>query len=86
MRVGLLPYKNSAMTASLSAATTSTDNILILGDWSAYCVVDRLGGVIVPVPVVMGANRRPTGEQGFAFWWRTGADTTDPSQFRSLQA
>jgi HK97 family phage major capsid protein len=78
-------HRVSAMQSSLSAATASSDNILVIGDWSRYLIVDRIGMEVVPA-VVYGANRRPTGETGFTAWWRVGSDTTDASQFRLLVA
>jgi HK97 family phage major capsid protein len=80
-------HQNSAMTASLSAATASNDDILVIGDWSKYVIVDRIGMEIVDVPVILGANKRPTGERGWACWWRTGADVTGTADsfFRMLR-
>jgi hypothetical protein len=37
------------------------------------------------VPIVIGANRRPTGESGFACYWRTTSKTVVPDAFRMLR-
>jgi hypothetical protein len=56
------------MTASLSAATAKTDSTLVLGDWSRYLIVDRIGFEVVVNPAVIGTNRRPTGELQWIGW------------------
>ncbi len=84
--LGAPVYRSSSMTSSLSAATASTDNILILGDFSQFLIVDRIGMETVYNPLVIGTNRRPTGEVGWGCFWRVGSDTTDPGAFRMLQA
>lgn len=75
------PYHEaSEMTGTLSAATASNDDVLVLGDFRNYTIVDRVGLVIAYEPLVKGANRRPTGEVGWYAWWRTGgaiSGTTD---------
>lgn len=85
--VGRGAYESSAMQAApLSGATASTDYILVLGDFSQYLIVDRIGMEVVYNPLVIGSNRRPTGEVGWAAFWRTGADTTVADAFRMLVA
>jgi HK97 family phage major capsid protein len=78
-------FKSSSMVSSLSAATASTDNILVLGDFSQFVIVDALGSQLRYVPTVIGTNRRPTGEVGWISFFRTGSDCTDTSAFRLLQ-
>ena len=89
--LGRSTYQSSAMlnasgAVGLSSATASTDNILILGDFSeGYLIVDRIGMEVVYNPLVLGSNRRPTGEVGWAAYWRVGADTTNAKAFVMLQ-
>lgn len=45
--IGYNTYQASDMTSSLSAATASTDNILVLGDFRNYLIADRIGMSIV---------------------------------------
>ena len=73
------------MTSSLSAATASTDSVLVLGDFTQYVIVDALGSTILFDPLVKGSSRRPTGEVGWVSFFRTGSDATDTSAFRLLQ-
>jgi HK97 family phage major capsid protein len=72
--------ENSSMDSSLTGA--AADYLLLSGDFSQYAIVDRLGTSIVPVPVVVGANFRPTGSRGWYLHWRTGADVLVGDAFR----
>jgi len=84
--VGAPVYKSSSMTSSLSSATASNDDILVLGNFSRFLIVDAMGLETVYNPLVIGANRRPTGEVGWAAFWRTGSDVLDTGAFRMLRA
>lgn len=44
--------------------------------------MDRIGTSIISVPVIVGAARRPTAEQGFYMHWRTGGDVLIADAFR----
>lgn len=84
--LGRSTYQSSAMPAApLSTATASSDDVLILGDFSEYLIVDRVGMEVVYNPLVLGAQRRPTGEVGWAAFWRVGADVTNADAFRYLR-
>jgi HK97 family phage major capsid protein len=84
--LGRSTYQSSAMPAApLSSATASSDDVLILGDFSEYLIVDRVGMEVVYNPLVLGSNRRPTGEVGWAAFWRVGADVTNADAFRLLR-
>ena len=72
--------ENSAMDGTLTASTA--DYLLVSGDFQQYAIVDRLGTSIIPVPVVVGANFRPTGSRGWYLHWRTGGDVLVPDAFR----
>jgi HK97 family phage major capsid protein len=72
--------ENSSMDGTIAAGSTS-DYVWLSGDFKQYAIVDRLGTQVVPVPVVIGANRRPTGERGWYLHWRTGADVLIPTAF-----
>jgi HK97 family phage major capsid protein len=85
--LGRPTYTSSSMTAApLSSATASTDDILILGDFrQGFTIVDRIGMEIVYNPLVMGANNRPSGEVGWAAFWRVGSDCVNADAFRMLR-
>jgi HK97 family phage major capsid protein len=65
-------YESSAMT---NLNTVGAKN-LILADLSQYVVVDRLPTVVVYEPLVFNATPLPTGQRGWLFYARVGADTT----------
>jgi HK97 family phage major capsid protein len=84
--LGRPTYSSSTMTAGpLSSATASSDDILILGDFSNFLIVDRVGMEVVYNPLVLGSNRRPTGEVGWAAFWRVGSDVPNIDAFRMLR-
>lgn len=73
--------ENSAMDGTIAAGTTN-DYVLLSGDFSNYIVVDRLGVSLDFVPVLVGANQRPTGQRGFLMHWRAGGDVVVGDAFR----
>ena len=89
--LGYSAYQSSAIlnaggTTGLSAATASSDDVLVLGDFSqAYCIVDRIGGTIIVDQMVRGANRRPTGQTSFTYYWRVGGGTLNADAARLLR-
>jgi HK97 family phage major capsid protein len=86
--IGYPVHESSAMQSTLSTATASSDDILLLGDFrSGFYIVDRIGmSVLTTAGVgVIGANRRPTGETGFAAFWRTGSNVVVPDAIRMLR-
>jgi HK97 family phage major capsid protein len=72
--------ENSNMDGALNAS--AADYVLLSGDFRQYAIVDRIGTSIIPVPVVVGTNRRPTGERGWYLHWRTGGDVLIGDAFR----
>jgi HK97 family phage major capsid protein len=78
--LGYRVRESSAMAASVSTSS----NTLLIGDFSQYYVVDRIGLSVVYLPLVLGANRRPTGEVGWACFWRTGGAPVNNDAFRVL--
>jgi HK97 family phage major capsid protein len=79
-------YESSSMhTSTLSAATASSDYLMVLGDFSQdFVIVDRLGTQVVFNNMVLGSNRRPSGEVGWACYFRSGSDCVSPEQFVML--
>jgi HK97 family phage major capsid protein len=67
----------------VSAATTGS-NILLAGDFSEFLIYDRVGMQLVYDPLVLGSNRRPTGQGGFYAFWRVGANVVG-NGFRVLK-
>lgn len=84
--LGHAVYESSAMQSTLSSATASSDDILVLGDFrSGYFIVDRVPTTIMTNPMVIGSNRRPTGEMGWALYARVGGDCVVADAFRMLR-
>jgi HK97 family phage major capsid protein len=77
-------YEASAMGGTIAAGTASSNYVLVLGDFSQYFIVDRVGLSVVYNPLVLGSNRRPTGEVGWAAFWRTSGLAVNADAFRAL--
>lgn len=66
--------------------TTGAANLLVVGDFSRYYIVDRIGMNVELVPHLFDVtNNRPTGQRGWFAFARHGADSVDDSRFRLLQ-
>ena len=60
--------------------------MIVLGDFKAgYKIIDRMGLELVYNPLVLGSNRRPTGEVGWVAFWRVGADSVNDAAFQMLR-
>ena len=68
-----------------TGATTGT-KLIIVGDFSGYVIVDRIGATIEMVPLLFGAsNRYPTGQRGAYFYARVGGGVVNPGAFEYLE-
>lgn len=79
--------ENSAMddSTTINAAATEDNFIIVLGDWSNYLIVDRVGLNFELVPHLFATgNNRPSGQRGFLAWGRTGADSLNDNAFVTL--
>jgi len=66
--------------------TTGAANILVVGDFRNYLIVDRVGMSVELVPHLFGTtNNRPTGQRGLFAMARHGADSINDDGFRLLQ-
>jgi HK97 family phage major capsid protein len=76
-------YETSDMDGVINALA---DNyVLAYGDWqSAYVIVDRVGVEIYYDNLVLGSNRRPTGQAGFFAFWRVGGEVVVPEAISLL--
>jgi HK97 family phage major capsid protein len=76
-------YETSDMDGTITALA---DNyVLAYGDWQqAYIIVDRVGVEVYYDNLVLGANRRPTGQAGFFAFWRTGGEVVVPEAISLL--
>lgn len=73
--------------SAVDAAGNGTHRLLVVGDWSNYLVVDRVGTTVsyLPPGVLQGSNRRPDGRVGWYVYWRVGANVLTPKAFRLLK-
>jgi HK97 family phage major capsid protein len=72
---------------SAFSSTTQVENILVVGDFSNFVVVDKPGSMAVEfVPHLFNtANNLPDGRRGWFAHWRTGSDSVNDLAFRLLQ-
>lgn len=84
--LGYNAYESSNMDGVLPDAAATADNFLaVLGDFSNYVIVDRVGLSIELVPHLFHtSNNRPSGQRGFLAWWRVGADSVNDAAFAML--
>lgn len=80
--LGAPAYRASAMTSVIG----NGNNILLVGDFSQYYIVDRIGMSVIYDPLIRSTgNNRPTGQGGWFAFWRVGADVVNADAFRLLQ-
>jgi HK97 family phage major capsid protein len=69
---------------SIVGVYATTNKVLAYLDAKQYFIVDRVGMSVVYDPVVLGANRRPTGQGAWYAFWRVGADVSTATAVRVL--
>jgi HK97 family phage major capsid protein len=87
MQAGIPPRllgKSIYEASAMPNASTVGLLFLLVGDFSRYVIVDRIGLTVETIPHLMGANRRPTGQRGIYAYWRNGAKVVDANAFRAL--
>lgn len=73
--------------APQTQTTTAKDNLLILGDFSSYVIVDKPGGMSVEfIPHLFNTTTNlPDGRRGWYAYWRNGGNSVNDLAFRLLQ-
>lgn len=73
--------------STMVGTTTTGSKIAIVGDFSGYTIVDRLGINAELIPHLFTASQGllPSGQRGLYCWGRTGAGVTMPNAFRYLE-
>jgi HK97 family phage major capsid protein len=80
--LGRPAYEASQMQATVVNAT----KIMVVGDFSRFLVLDRIGLTVEVVPHIFGtANRFPIGQRGLYAYWRNTSKVLDANAFRALQ-
>lgn len=81
----LLGYAANECSA-MGATHASGDTLLVLGDFSRFLIVDRIGLNIELVPHLFAlGNNRPSGERGFYAYWNNTCKVLTPEAFRVLK-
>jgi HK97 family phage major capsid protein len=66
--------------------TTGPSNLLVVGDFRNFVIVDRAGMNVEVLPLVVDVtNNRPTGQRGLFAWARFGSNSVNDLGFRLLQ-
>lgn len=64
---------------------TTGQRLAILGHWSGFTIVDRLGAQIELIPHLFGARHSvPTGERRILYIWRSSSRVTKPNALRLI--
>lgn len=86
MGAGLLG--KAAYEATGQSGTFTTGQLIaVIGDYSYFKIVDRVGLTIETIPHIFGAaqGNLPTGQRGLYAYWRVGAKVLDANAFRTLK-
>jgi HK97 family phage major capsid protein len=76
-------YSNSHMDGVIA---TGNDDVLILGAFDQFVIVDRIGASVEFVPLLFNtANNLPGGQRGWLMHWRVGSDSIVDDAFRVLR-
>lgn len=79
--LGYPTYEASTMGTALASGGT----VAVLGDFSKFVIVDRIGMNVELIPHLFGSsNRFPTGQRGLYAYWRNSTDVVDALAFRKL--
>lgn len=79
--LGKPAYESSAMDATI----TNGNDILIVGDFSRFLIVDRVGMSIELIPHMFNGDGNPTGTRGLWAMWRNTSLILDDNAFRKLR-
>lgn len=67
---------------SILGTFTTGNKVLAFLDGNQFYIVDRIGMSVVYDPVVLGTNRRPTGQGAWYAFWRVGSDVSTTTAVR----
>ena len=70
----------------MQATIVNATKIMVVGDFSYFLIVDRIGMTVELIPHLFGAtNRYPIGMRGIYAYGRTGAGVAAVNAFRYLE-
>ncbi len=81
--IGYNTYQAEDMDSTIVSG--SDDYPIILGDFSQYKIVDRVGTTLVYEPHVIGSNQRSTGQAAWFAYKRVGGDVITSNAFKTLK-
>jgi HK97 family phage major capsid protein len=67
---------------SIVGVFTTGSKVLAFMDATQFVIVDRVGMSVVYDPIVLGANRRPSGQGAWYAFWRVGSDVSTATAIR----
>jgi len=79
--IGYPAYENSVM----DAAVTNGNDILILGDFRYFLIVDRVGMSVELVPHMVNGSGDLLGQRAIFAYWRNGSKVISSNAFRKLR-
>ena len=80
--IGAPIYESTTMQSTV----TSTGLLAVMGDFSQFFIVDRVGVSLIYEPLVKGTGGiLPAGEAGWFMFWRTGSLVAVPNAFRVMK-
>lgn len=74
------------VTAGTGTGSSGTANTLaVFGAWDNFLIVDRIGVSMLFEPMIKDTSTgAPKGQQGWFYYWRSGADVATANAFRAL--
>ena len=72
-------YECSQFTSTLDG---DTNDSIVYGDWDGYVIADRVGASVEFISHLFHtSNNRPSGQRGFFYHWRVGAEVVANTNF-----
>lgn len=87
-RMGADLLGHGAYEASAQSGTFTTGQLIgVVGDFSYFKIIDRIGLTVETIPHIFGAaqGNLPTGQRGLFAYWRVGSKVLDANAFRTLK-
>jgi HK97 family phage major capsid protein len=80
-------YESTSVTSTTATGTGTGNAALVYGAWENYVICDRVGTSMLYEPMVAGTGNysaQPSGQSGWFYFWRVGADVATTNAFRYL--
>jgi HK97 family phage major capsid protein len=73
--------------SGMQATVVNATKIMVVGDFSYFLIVDRIGLHIELIPTLFGAGQGniPVGQRAYYCWWRNSSKVLSASAFQALQ-